>query len=72
MARNNPASKIFELILAGAGLARKSQHFPRQGGSCLAKMYKFITKMSQLLAMVRKKVKIFLAEVGLAIKNLDF
>ena len=62
VARNNPARKNLEFVLARVGLARKKSKFSslgpvlsRQNVQILTKMYKFLAKMSQFLAMARKK-----------------
>ena len=86
VARNNPTRKFFEFINRRGRVGKKKAKFPRQGRvgekevlnfprrgqSRLSKMYKFLTKMSQFLAMARKISYYFLGGGAPARKNLVF
>ena len=82
MARNNPARKFLEFILAKAGLVRKKSKFSspgpvvsRQNVQILTIMYKFLAKMLQnepIPCHGENKVKIFFDGAPLARQNLVF
>ena len=55
VAKNNPARKIFEFILAGAGLVRKKSKFSPLGPVWFCQNIKILAKMYKFLAMVKKK-----------------
>ena len=72
MARNNPARKIFEFILAGAGLVRKKSKFSLPGPVLSCQNVQIPHQNEPIPCHGEKKVKIFLAGAGLARKKSKF